>query len=230
MVSLPPWGMASRAFSARFTITCSIWPRSARTAPRSGAGAVTRSTSSPINRRSNRSMSVTTRFRSRTAGCRIWRRLYASSWRVRPAAREPAHRLHLLRLAQLVLESLDLGDVALRAPGALHHAVLHDPHEVVQERLGLAVRGPLVGLDVRQSVAGAREGAQHFFVVGVGPDEQVAEPRADELLRRRETVHLGHRVIALGEVAVPVEVLDLLRLGQVDGERLVELQAPDAFG
>src|SRR3989454_10919639 len=50
------------------------------------------------------------------------------------------------------------------------------------------------------------------------------------LLGRRVAVHLGHRVVTLGEVAVPVEVLDLLRFGLVDRERLVELEAPDAFG
>ena len=42
--------MASRAFTARFMITCSICPGSAFTQPRSGASTVASSTSSPINR------------------------------------------------------------------------------------------------------------------------------------------------------------------------------------
>src|SRR5580704_12812320 len=36
MSSRPPSGMASRALTARFIITCSIWLASARMAPRSG--------------------------------------------------------------------------------------------------------------------------------------------------------------------------------------------------
>ena len=36
-VSWPPVGMASRAFATRLSSTCSIWPRSALTRPRSGA-------------------------------------------------------------------------------------------------------------------------------------------------------------------------------------------------
>ena len=88
----------------------------------------------------------------------------------------------------------------------------------------------LVGLDVGEPVPGAQERPEHFHVVRIGSDQQVAEPGAAELLGRRVAVHLGHRVVALGEVAVPVEVLDLLRFGLVDRERLVELDPPDAFG
>jgi hypothetical protein len=36
MVSVPPRGMASRAFTARFMTICSTWPRSALTSGRSG--------------------------------------------------------------------------------------------------------------------------------------------------------------------------------------------------
>ena len=50
MVSLPPEGMASRALTARFMMTCSICPASARTGQRLGLGTMTRSMSSPIMR------------------------------------------------------------------------------------------------------------------------------------------------------------------------------------
>ena len=36
MKSFPPLGMASRALTARFMTTCSIWPGSTLTRPRSG--------------------------------------------------------------------------------------------------------------------------------------------------------------------------------------------------
>src|ERR1022692_832690 len=39
MVRVPPFGMASRAFTTRFISTCSIWPGSALTIPRSGRSA-----------------------------------------------------------------------------------------------------------------------------------------------------------------------------------------------
>ena len=51
-VSRPPRGMASRAFTTRFTITCSSCDGSAHTGLRSGASCTTRSMCSPISRRS----------------------------------------------------------------------------------------------------------------------------------------------------------------------------------
>ena len=48
---------------------------------------------SPIRRRSILSISATTPLRSRTSGCSICRRLYASSWRVNDAARSDALRI-----------------------------------------------------------------------------------------------------------------------------------------
>ena len=48
IVSTPPFGMASRAFTTRFITTCSICPRSACTGARFGVNARRISTSSPI--------------------------------------------------------------------------------------------------------------------------------------------------------------------------------------
>ena len=58
--SVPPFGIASRAFTARFTSTCSIWPGSALTRPRSGARSLQMRMSSPRSRASIDSMSATT--------------------------------------------------------------------------------------------------------------------------------------------------------------------------
>ena len=51
MISFPPFGMASRAFTAKLTITCSSCAGSDRTAPKSAGSTVTTSMSSPIKRR-----------------------------------------------------------------------------------------------------------------------------------------------------------------------------------
>ena len=59
-------------------MTCSIWPGSALTAPRSGPGTMTRSMSSPISRVSIFRFSVTTLLRSSTFGASICLRLNAS--------------------------------------------------------------------------------------------------------------------------------------------------------
>ena len=87
----PPWGMASRALTARFMTTCSICPRSAFTRPSPGVGVVRSAMSSPIRRPSRSFMSVVTALRSRTTGSSTCLRLKARSWRVRSAAR-PAVR------------------------------------------------------------------------------------------------------------------------------------------
>ena len=88
--SVPPDGIASRALTARFMMTCSIWPGSAlmrRTrSPRAGIKVM----SSPITRPSMVCMPPTRVFRSRTCGSRICWRLKASSCRVNNAALRPA--------------------------------------------------------------------------------------------------------------------------------------------
>ena len=52
IVSVPPVGMASRAFTAMLMTTCSSWPGSARTQVGPAAAQITSSTSSPMTRRS----------------------------------------------------------------------------------------------------------------------------------------------------------------------------------
>src|SRR5438034_138269 len=90
MLSRPPVGMASRAFTARFKSTCSSWPGSAFTDPASGASVTESSMSSPSSRRSIFCMWATTALRPSTLGASTCRRLNARSWRVSSAARTPA--------------------------------------------------------------------------------------------------------------------------------------------
>ena len=190
MVSLPPLGMASRALTARFMMTCSRRPgiglhRIAATA----AGMVTSSMSSPIRRRSIFSICMTRSLTWTVRGSSGCRRLKASNWWVSApprsaerrisssavrwarlqiaageqhvavagddgeqvveivghAAGQPAHRLHLLRLAELLLQAGALAPHLGRADFALHGGV--QPHEVgAGQMVGRA------GLEHRQDV------------------------------------------------------------------------------
>ena len=97
MVSVPPprgfaLSIASRALTARLTTTCSSWPGSARTAPRSRPCVTTSFTVSPSSRLSSVDTSDTTSGSCRICGRSVCWREKASSWRVRLAA-----RLELLR-------------------------------------------------------------------------------------------------------------------------------------
>ena len=129
---------------------------------------------------------------------------------------------------QLLLQALALGDVVLAAPGAAEEAVLEHPDEVVDEELAVPLPVHLVRLGTLQAVAGADEGEEVVDVVGVGARQEGAQSRADDLGRRGEAVHPRHLVVALGEVAVAVEVVDLLVLGKVGGAGALELEAPAA--
>ena len=93
MARVPPSGIASLAFRARFMSTCPICPGSTSTRPRSGSSRVPSSMSSPIRRSRISRVSMTTAFRSTTCARSTWRREKARSWRVRSAARRAAVRI-----------------------------------------------------------------------------------------------------------------------------------------
>ncbi len=109
--SWPPPGMASRAFRARLTTICSIWPGSAKTLA-VAAERLESSMCSPISRRSSLAVSSTTAPSAKTLGCSICWRPKASSWRVSAVARSAARvisssRCRPQRLAgQLLAEHL----------------------------------------------------------------------------------------------------------------------------
>jgi hypothetical protein len=92
-VMRPPSGIASRAFTTRLITTCSSCPGSASTYQSPGSAWVSTTTPAPARRRTMPSSSVSTLLSESTLGCSTWRRLKASSWRVRPAARWPAWRI-----------------------------------------------------------------------------------------------------------------------------------------
>ena len=87
MVSVPPVGIASRAFTVRLRRTCSIWVGSALTAAASAAGRTCNSMCSPIRRWRMGSRLSTSSFRSRRRGCSTCLRLRARSCRVSADAR-----------------------------------------------------------------------------------------------------------------------------------------------
>jgi hypothetical protein len=90
MVRRPPFGMASRALTARLVTTCSSWPASTRTEARPARGEMVSLMSSPITRRSIGSTFCRPRLTFITFGCCDSRRLNASICRVSSAARMAA--------------------------------------------------------------------------------------------------------------------------------------------
>ena len=96
-------GMASREFTARFMMTCSIWLASARMVPKSDELRTTSSMSSPIKRGMSLPISSTTEFRFIARGCSTCMRLNASSWRVRAVARSAERSIcSILRVTRSV--------------------------------------------------------------------------------------------------------------------------------
>jgi len=67
---------------------------------------------------------------------------------VRDAPRELAHRLHLLRLPELLFEVPLVGDVALRAPHPHEVPVLDEAHDIIKEDAGAALAVVLASLGV----------------------------------------------------------------------------------
>src|SRR5918998_617350 len=131
---------------------------------------------------------------------------------------------------ELLLGLLLLRDVPLGAPDPHQQPVLDDTGHVVEDHPLVAVPAGLPGLAVFDPVPGPHRGPQELDVVRVRAGQQVADPGADEVGGALETVHLGHRVVALGEVGVAVEVLQLLPLRQVGRHRRLQLEAPDPLG
>ena len=87
-LSLPPFGMASRALTARLTMTCSNWEMSAFTGHRSRPCMTSSVTFSPISRRSSMRQVVRAARRDRApAGASVCLRENASRCRTRLAAR-----------------------------------------------------------------------------------------------------------------------------------------------
>ena len=85
MRSVPPSGIASREFIARFMTTCSSWLRSASTSHRRSSQLDGQVDSSPSVRRSSSSSASITRRSESTSGVPDWRRENSSSRRVSSA-------------------------------------------------------------------------------------------------------------------------------------------------
>ena len=164
IVSLPPSGMASRALTARLTITCSNCEMSAFTGHRSRPCLTSSSTFSPISRRSRCRRSDSRSPRSSTCG------------RKRLPARERQQLPHQARGPVGVL--LDLHDVLERRIGRLvrveqevgrHHDGGQHVVEVVRDAAGeLADRlhlRALVDLVLQRALVG---GLEHVDDGGLG--------------------------------------------------------------
>ena len=87
MRTSPPRGIASRALTTRFMITCSSWRSSTRTGARSGPCSIFSVTLSVSSRFSRCASSESVSWRLMTVGRSVCLREKASSWRTRAAAR-----------------------------------------------------------------------------------------------------------------------------------------------
>src|SRR6185503_8007114 len=92
-----------------------------------------------------------------------------------------------------------------------------------------AVARALAGLGVGQAVAGADERADLVAIGGIGDVVERGERNADELARLGVAVHARHRVVALGDAGAAVQAVDLLVLGQRDGDGGLDLEARHAL-
>ncbi len=148
---------------------------------------------------------------------------------VRDAAGELAHRLHFLRLAELLLEAALLGDVALRAPDPHQVPVLDEAHDVVQEDARLPLAIAFAGLRVGQAVARTDEAAHLLPVGGVALVVEVGEPGAHEVVGFGKSVHPRHRVVALGDGGAGVHRVHLGFFGERHRDGRAKLEARHAF-
>ena len=117
------------------------------------------------------------------------------------AAGQPAHRFHLLGLAELLLRLPErflgrahqllgrpaLGHVALGAPDRRQEAVLDHAEQVVDEPALPAVPVELAGLELDGPVPAADEGAEELQAPGVGQIERCGELRARAAPSRRRS-------------------------------------------
>ena len=82
-------------------------------------------------------------------------------------------------------------------------------------------------LGLRQVVAGLDERRYKLDILRIVLNEQVRQPRTDNFASRRVSILTGHRIIALGKIAVLVRKADLLRGRKINRDRLIELEPPD---
>ena len=135
----------------------------------------------------------------------------------------------LFARAQRVFSLLLSGDVALCSPGADDHSVFDNAAQVVQDDFGFPVPVHFVCLDIVEVVTAALESTKKLDILRVGPDQQISEPRAQNLSRAVVAVHSRHGVVAFSEVRELVKHFDLIVHRQHHRYRLFEFKTPDAF-
>ena len=137
IVSVPPSGMASRAFSARLTRTCSTWPGSACTSQRSEPSAVDHLDVLADQAMQHLFVSTTIVFRSTMRGCSTCLRPKARSCWVSDAARSAACSIASTSARR---------PTSLRVEAAAQEAAVHGDDrqqvvEVVRDAAGQAADG-----------------------------------------------------------------------------------------
>ena len=123
---------------------------------------------------------------------------------MRDAARELADRLHLLRLAQLLLERVALGDVARdqRHAGGRARGVGHHGHGRLDRELR-AVPAHMDDLEAERPGAPEVLERSGQLPASIGREDQLAHVTADRLFAPIAVDALGARVPALDEPVEP---------------------------
>src|ERR1043166_8658692 len=223
-VRRPPSGMASRAFTARLTSTCSNWPGSIRTAPRPGSSVTVSCTSAPSSLPSRFSRERMRGGRSTPRGCAICRRAKPGGGAGGPRG-PPRRPLDLLQVG--------LGPEAGGEIGAGGAEVAEDRGEDVVEVVGhpageTADRFHLPGLE--QVVLEPEPGGD-VPVDGVGAVASFGDAHREAKHRDRDLAAVPvapHRLLAhLVAAEHPLRETPPLAPALLGHDQVVEVAAPD---
>ena len=137
---------------------------------------------------------------------------------------QQVQRLHQIRQAlfggiQFALDRLEIRDVAAGSPDAQQHAVFDNAPLAAQACGGwFPSRASGESFDGAEVVPGANGVERGLAHARVGDGRQVADAPAGQLSGFLETELAGQGVVAFGEIAVSIDLVDLLLLRQSRSE------------
>src|SRR5688572_21663652 len=138
-------------------------------------------------------------------------------------------RESLLAVTKGILHLPLPANIGLCTPRAHEHSVLHYSNQRVEEIAVGALCVPLVRLGVTELVTRGDECTQECLVFRIRADEQIPKPGAGNPIGSVMPVHLGHRIVALGQVCPVVRTADLLVYVPGGIDRMIKLEAPNAL-
>src|SRR5262249_33939561 len=135
----------------------------------------------------------------------------------------------LFARAQRLLSLLLSRDVSLRSPDADNQPILNNGAQAVQDDFGIPVPVHFVCFDIVEVVTVALESTKKLDVLWIRPEQQISDPRAQNLVSAVVAIHARHRVVTFSEVCELVKPVDLLVDRQRYWDRLFEFETKDAF-